>query len=75
MTTFTYEEITSATEQVIKMQVESSQKTSTNALREMHLNFASGALFNWHWLTSGKQSPGDYDRLRNMIVEDEECPF
>ena len=73
MTAFSYEEITSATEHIIKEQVKNSKKVSTSALREMHLNFATGAFFNWTWLTSGKQSPGDYDRLREMIVEAEQC--
>ncbi len=62
--TWTYDEITKATEDEITRLV---QQANSSMVPETFFDYAHGALLAWNNLTAGCKRDGDFDRLERLI--------
>lgn len=68
--TWTYAEITKATESAIRSYMEDTKGAEYDAIRT---NFARGAYLLWSRLTMGWQDDGDDERLARLLNRDKEA--
>ena len=75
MKTFSYAQITRATEEALQQYLKQSAESDRDEMRDVFGCMADGAFYLWDRLTHGFQNKGDRDRMRLIKEGQMELPF